>query len=156
MERQSVSAMLNFFAVKETEQEPTAALSPPSRSDVLWTLNKNTATFEQIDTEKEAVEPINYAPKVAVAWSPEGSLAFAVKASGRRASYTPSNASVILLQLFCDNSADIKLIDPAVNRLTTLPSLTIRQSVSLIVLIQLAIFQLSSTWPRPIYSKRQL
>lgn len=65
---------------------PSAAMSPACNSDVIWTLNRSSATFEQIDTAREGVEPIGYVPKVAVAWAPEGTLAFAVKnASSSRA-----------------------------------------------------------------------
>lgn len=46
---------------------------------MLWCLNRANSSFQQIDIQKEAEEPISYVPKVAVAWSPEGTMAFVTK-----------------------------------------------------------------------------
>ena len=58
-----------------------AAFSPSTNPDVLWCLNRTHAAFQQIDIAKEADEPLRIVPTATVAWSPEGSLAFAVRNS---------------------------------------------------------------------------
>lgn len=55
-----------------------AVLSPASNSDVLWCLNRKTSAFQQVDVHRQAISPIDYVPKVAAAWSVDGSLAFAI------------------------------------------------------------------------------
>lgn len=59
----------------------TACLSPVCTPEALWCLSRKTSAFLQVDIEQEAVQPIDYVPKVALAWSPEGTLAFAVGSS---------------------------------------------------------------------------
>lgn len=64
----------------------SAALSPASNPEVLWCLNRKTSAFQQVDIQIEATSPIDYVPKVAAAWSVDGSLAFAIGSASTRTS----------------------------------------------------------------------
>lgn len=67
-----------------------ACLSPYSDTQVLWALNRSTSAFQQIDVRHEAVDPLGYCPKVATAWSPEGTVAFALASGDTVVAHSPA------------------------------------------------------------------
>lgn len=70
----------------------TAVLSPASNLDVLWCLNRKTSAFQQVDIHREAIRPIDYVPKVAAAWSADGSFAFAIGMANGVSEHPPAQS----------------------------------------------------------------